>query len=631
MNERRLLFWLTDIGDEYVLEAVERFRTVQHRPRRLSRLLVIAAVAVVCTMTGAEDRAFEEWLRDVKDSDIYYAQAYSGGGLTQISSILKNDKKEELAAILNGLTEDQIYQEEKADTDNASDYKLLVAEGASEEYEMEVLFHAFEDGTVSVTFDSKTAKTMERRGKTWWIDSMDLTQFIFIQVNSYGTGPTVTADVMNTDIDGDGQGEIFNVFTKDNQIYTLQISEEDGTVIWEEEAATAHVGWNTIMLYQPVSGSPALVRYNPYSSTGISGYSYQMFTLDDGKEKRIREDEVIFETGKPESYPETLKQFLEAINDIMSKCTILLSTQNGEAVIGPASPQKLQWANDDILAEIANFNSLVISAAEAMQNVRASDITYMEYMGSVTAEELAAALNNAVPNQITREEAGMLGYETDMNYRFWYGHAYTGAHINTGISGNDVRFEISCGLAEDVVEVMYGKYGSYSTGYFKDEELYNLVRYTHRERFGEIDPDAYNRFEDILVPKMEKHLKAHSESQPTIYDYEMVEFHHVLTYEEEDGSLVELYDFDYGLLVNDPEIVQFAGGMHFDGYLRLRGFNGGGQLAVRYRGGEMTAYSFMGNDFSYYGEEVDWFDGYEKQQKGRLKRALDYAEEQRQN
>jgi len=53
MNERRLLFWLTDIGDEYVLEAVERFRTVQHRPRRrLSRLLVIAAVVAALAALG---------------------------------------------------------------------------------------------------------------------------------------------------------------------------------------------------------------------------------------------------------------------------------------------------------------------------------------------------------------------------------------------------------------------------------------------------------------------------------------------------------------------------------------------------------------------------------------------------
>ena len=55
MNERRLLFWLTDIADEYVLEAVERFRTVQRRPLRLSRLLVIAAVvaALVAIAAGA--------------------------------------------------------------------------------------------------------------------------------------------------------------------------------------------------------------------------------------------------------------------------------------------------------------------------------------------------------------------------------------------------------------------------------------------------------------------------------------------------------------------------------------------------------------------------------------------------
>ena len=54
MNENHLLFWLTDLADEYVLEAVERFRAVQHRPRRrLSRLLVIAAaVAAIVAITA---------------------------------------------------------------------------------------------------------------------------------------------------------------------------------------------------------------------------------------------------------------------------------------------------------------------------------------------------------------------------------------------------------------------------------------------------------------------------------------------------------------------------------------------------------------------------------------------------
>lgn len=54
MNEKRLLFWLTDIADEYVLEAVECFRTVQRRPRRrLSRLLVLAAAVAAMLAVAA--------------------------------------------------------------------------------------------------------------------------------------------------------------------------------------------------------------------------------------------------------------------------------------------------------------------------------------------------------------------------------------------------------------------------------------------------------------------------------------------------------------------------------------------------------------------------------------------------
>lgn len=54
MNEKRLLFWLTEIADEYVLEAVEHFRTAQRRPRRrLSRLLVIAAVFAALVAVAA--------------------------------------------------------------------------------------------------------------------------------------------------------------------------------------------------------------------------------------------------------------------------------------------------------------------------------------------------------------------------------------------------------------------------------------------------------------------------------------------------------------------------------------------------------------------------------------------------
>ena len=93
----------------------------------------------------------------------------------------------------------------------------------------------------------------------------------------------------------------------------------------------------------------------------------------------------------------------------------------------------------------------------------------------------------------------------------------------------------------------------------------------------------------------------------------------------EDGSRVELYDFDYALLTDDVERIMWAGGMYLDSQCRLHGFNGGGQFAVRYRGEKVTATAFMGNDF--WVSSAD-FENKEAQEwiKERLKNALDQAE-----
>ena len=89
--------------------------------------------------------------------------------------------------------------------------------------------------------------------------------------------------------------------------------------------------------------------------------------------------------------------------------------------------------------------------------------------------------------------------------------------------------------------------------------------------------------------------------------------------------LVELYDFYYALLTDDVESIVWAGGMCLDSQCRLHGFNGGGQFAVRYRGGKVTATAFMGNDF--WVSSAD-FENKEAQEwiKERLKNALDQAE-----
>lgn len=599
----------------------ERIERIAKKPKMaaytLAAVLVIAVAAVVCTMTGAKDRAFEEWLRDVKDSDICYAQAYSGGGLTQISSILKNDKKEELAAILNGLTEDQIYQEEKADTDTASDYKLLVAEGESDTYEMEVLFHAFEDGTVAVTFDSKTAKTMERRGKTWWIDSMDLAQFIFVQVNSYGTGPIVTADVMNTDVDGDGQGEIINVFTENNLNYTLQISKEDGTVIWEEAAATSHVGWNTLFLYNEGEKS-YLLRYHPAVFQGFATYQYYIFTVENGEEVWIEHDSVSFEYSADSTLTPEVGRFLERLNGYLQNSVLLLSTDShlmGEpesgVVIGPTSSQKAMNHNIELLARMkkAEAGSMNLDAAEAMGTVKAADFVRMTDFSSSLAASLAAAMNHAAPFEITEQAAMARGYDPEQFAYYWTGGLYLEKSSDLWLSNDDLHFELECGLTENIVQVTYGKADHYDVRYFEDAQLYWLIR-NYRGGEDNIDEAAYKIYEDVLTEEMEHTFQTMQKSHGIYDDYELCKFYKILEYEEEDGSTVQLYEFDFALLTDTPQHIGWAGGMYLDGKARLRGLYPG-QFSVRLQNGQTVSQGFLLNDERYepvYAEDAEFWE-----------------------
>ena len=140
-----------------------------------------------------------------------------------------------------------------------------------------------------------------------------------------------------------------------------------------------------------------------------------------------------------------------------------------------------------------------------------------------------------------------------------------------------------------------------------------------------MDTAAYEKFRYILVPQMEFNMEIMSEGIGDFTDYDLTLFRKAGEYTEKDGAKVEVYDFDYGLLTDTPEKVVMAGGMHFDSKCRLHGFNGGGQFAVRYRDGKISATAFMGNDFWYTssdsGELLDL-------NKMRLKEALDQKEEQ---
>ncbi len=257
-------------------------------------------------------------------------------------------------------------------------------------------------------------------------------------------------------------------------------------------------------------------------------------------------------------------------------------------------------------ATVSRFNRLDV--VTAMREVKAGDLLHVE-SGTVTAAQLAPALNAAASRQIGEAEANAKGYTPgkDDYWRIW------GAYLEgepDSFSSDNLHFMLSCGLAENVVEVSLRKKDRPTdTAYFEDEALYQLVR--HSSDYEEVvDQKAYEKFRDVLVPQMQATYEAMSHDVGEFTGYQLTRFTLAWSYtNRSDGSTVELYDFDYALLTDHPTEVGWAGGMYLDSKLRIQGMNGGGQLAVKYSGGKVVSTVFMGNDFHYssaYSEDETW-------------------------
>lgn len=560
----------------------------------LVTVLLITMVATVCTFTGAENHKFEEWLQTVAAEDIGDAYVSWDVGVNPKGHQLSEDNQNELCRLLNQIERAALSKE--SNSGNHDSYLLMVPWEDETGSRHECLFKVQDEMSVSVTFDYETSIEMIEEGKCWYIRSPELVFFIKKVSEEAGEALLPEVEITRADVDSDGELEIISVNQRLQDVFQLTVTEEDGTAVWEEDAGMAHVGWNTLMLYEH-NGTEALVRYNPYASTGIASYSITMFGLQNGEEKVLYKDSVQFRMADPKEYPSEVSEFMGNAIELMQYCTVLLSTQDGQLVIGPSSTQNLQRQNQDILAEMQNSDNKAVDVTEAMRKTAPTHFTYSESLGNVYADELADALNHAAEHQISSKEAEAKGYNPEA-HAFWEAKAYTQGYIETGITREHMRFELACGLSKNVVEVTYGKHGSYSTGYFEDETLYDLIRYENRNRMELIDEEAFEAHEEVLIAQMEHTLTVMSESQPSIYDYELVKFYPVYEYTEDDGSRVVLYDFDYGLLTDEPQNILFAGGMRFDGYLRLRGLNIG-QFAVRLWDDVPQIYVFMANDERY--------------------------------
>ena len=171
------------------------------------------------------------------------------------------------------------------------------------------------------------------------IRSEDVTAFI----NRHREPPDFQDTIVweNADLDYDGEPEIIRVREAvPGESYELEVVKQDGTVLWSTEAGIPHAGWNTILLYQN-NGKDQLIQYQPTMYQGVGSYTYTWFSLEGGG---LSEENSFTRTADfvlPVRMNSKLRAYAEVVNDFLRNGTLLLSTEQGELVVGPKAAEEV--------------------------------------------------------------------------------------------------------------------------------------------------------------------------------------------------------------------------------------------------------------------------------------------------
>lgn len=170
----------------------------------------------------------------------------------------------------------------------------------------------------------------------------------------------------DADLDHDGKNETIRVReVAEGQLYEISVVREDGTCLWSTEAAYAHAGWKTILLYQE-AGKDYLIQYLPAMYQGVGSYSWTQFSLEGGKPLEAASMDVDFEL--PIQMNSKLRGFAERTNWILENSTVLLSTEQGELVTGPKAAVEVPQLYP-VLFDPSDVQTNMSGAAENTNNL----------------------------------------------------------------------------------------------------------------------------------------------------------------------------------------------------------------------------------------------------------------------
>lgn len=150
----------------------------------LITVLLAVEIGAVFMFNAARDAAFLKWVQNISADSITQAKAFRFRETDESDQIIvdfsgKNEKSK-LASIFSKIQEVNIYEAPPA-ADGCS-YVLDITEG--NDRAKDILLNVVSDGKMYFTFDRASEKEFCTIGKTWWVDSAELSGYITSMVGN---------------------------------------------------------------------------------------------------------------------------------------------------------------------------------------------------------------------------------------------------------------------------------------------------------------------------------------------------------------------------------------------------------------------------------------------------------------
>ncbi len=289
------------------------------------------------------------------------------------------------------------------------------------------------------------------------------------------------------------------------------------------------------------------------------------------------------------------KLFLIALILVMVLFTVACgqgneAEQTDEPVQGSDAVQE---ATEDTIPEFSEELLKTGTVSEIMSSLKADDMEQIDNLYS--KEELAGILNEAVKDEITAEEAEALGavmqesvnIPNESPWRRNIEVIYDDDSIGIiRLFGNDKT---------DVTGVEIGAAGNERIAYYRNEELFDLMRRA-KEAELMVDEEAFEKY-GALAEKTVSTIFESAKEDLGFTDIKLVHFEQIWQDKDDEGNDILLFDYEYSIGVEDPAYAGLAGGMRFDYELRVRTSNGYyGQLAVKEKDGKVLKTALIDND-----------------------------------